>query len=366
MRILHFTRSKGLEGASKSAYFLNLLLQKAGIESEIINAQETRDSVTWLVSRQDRFDLLHVHWFFNDLENYTLINSIKKPVVWSLRDFSAFTGHCYFPIDCEKYLDLCHTCPQLKASGPQDKSFKVFSFKRSSWNFAHIKFVAPSAFMLSKASRSAILEKSQILIIPNSIDFSIYKILPQPRKTNIVLGFCATQIENYNKGFLFFWDVIMNLLETLSERTKNKLKIYIIGNWDKKNAFLKNQKNILHFPYINNDIKLAEIFNQIDIMILPSLQESFSRVTLEAQACGVPVITFKGNGADEIIENETTGCLARIGDLSDLVEKTKLAIKKVIKEEFDKKYISKLAKEKFSNEKYRDEYLKLYKSMINP
>ncbi len=59
--------------------------------------------------------------------------------------------------------------------------------------------------------------------------------------------------------------------------------------------FLGPQKNILSYYQI------------ADIFILPTLYDPFANVTLEALACGVPVITSIFNGASEIIDKGKEG-----------------------------------------------------------
>lgn len=354
-----------MEGASKSAYFLNSLLQAANVNSTIINAQTTPKATQRLVEFQDDYDILHLHWFPNDIEDYRVLEQVNKPIVWTLRDFSAFTGHCHFPADCERYVDICQMCPQLRTGILKDKSYLLFSFKQKFLENRVINFVAPSNFALNKAVKSRLLNKYQIPVIPNSINFEIFR--PQASKSvkeKIVLGFCAGNILEYNKGFTSFKYVINKLPKVLSTDLIEKLRFHIIGDWSGKTSPLSGIDQALYSPYVKNEDELAEIFNQIDIMLVPSLQETFSRVTLEAQACGVPVVTFKDNGADEIIEDGITGLIATLADLDDLVEKTKRAVEALITQGFDKELIATRAREKFSNQNYLNGYLELYNNIV--
>ena len=51
----------------------------------------------------------------------------------------------------------------------------------------------------------------------------------------------------------------------------------------------------------------AVSFNNLDIFVLPSTTEGFSISTIEAMACGVPVVVTKSGGPEEIVEDGENG-----------------------------------------------------------
>lgn len=62
----------------------------------------------------------------------------------------------------------------------------------------------------------------------------------------------------------------------------------------------------------------VNILNGIDIFALPSTTEGFSLVTLEAMACGIPVVVTKSGGPEEIIENGRNGIMVDAGSAGSL------------------------------------------------
>lgn len=118
------------------------------------------------------------------------------------------------------------------------------------------------------------------------------------------------------------------------------------------------EKNV-QFLGIRSDI--GAIIASSDLLLLPSQQESFGLVALEAMACGVPVIASRVGGLPEVIEDGKTGFLFQVGNVEE-------AARKAVKVLEDKElYYSireqalKDAEQKFSMNKIVDQYEKLYR-----
>lgn len=106
---------------------------------------------------------------------------------------------------------------------------------------------------------------------------------------------------------------------------------------------------------------LGEITASSHLMILPSRQESFGLVALEAMACGVPVLASRVGGLPEVIDDGQTGFLFTFGRIDEAVEKGLKALK-------DKPFYEKMrgaaiksVVEKFPMEKIIDQYEAIYK-----
>ena len=66
-------------------------------------------------------DIIHLHnlhgYYINVEILFEFLKQYGKPVVWTLHDCWAFTGHCcyYSMVGCEKWIDGCHDCEQIHA-----------------------------------------------------------------------------------------------------------------------------------------------------------------------------------------------------------------------------------------------------------
>ena len=62
---------------------------------------------------------------------------------------------------------------------------------------------------------------------------------------------------------------------------------------------------------------LPALYAASDLFVFPSATDTFGRVVLEAQACGLPAIVSDQGGPQEIVLNGRTGFVARARDLPD-------------------------------------------------
>jgi len=111
-----------------------------------------------------------------------------------------------------------------------------------------------------------------------------------------------------------------------------KLKLIFIGDPSEAKYFrlIKNLvtqldlgKRVLFQGYID---ELYSFLPALDILVVPSRQESFSRVVVEAMAVGVPVVAFNQGGIPEIIEDGRNGFLAQAFSPRSLAEKVALIL----------------------------------------
>ena len=54
----------------------------------------------------------------------------------------------------------------------------------------------------------------------------------------------------------------------------------------------KNSNNVLNLGFVKDKYTLRMIFSSTDVMVVPSLIESFGMIALEALHCGTPSVVF--------------------------------------------------------------------------
>jgi len=66
--------------------------------------------------------------------------------------------------------------------------------------------------------------------------------------------------------------------------------------------------------------ELPELMAASDLLVLPSLRESFGQVIVEAMACGVPAVAARSLGPAHIIDHGQTGWLFGLNDRAGLTD----------------------------------------------
>jgi len=77
------------------------------------------------------------------------------------------------------------------------------------------------------------------------------------------------------------------------------------------------EKQVIFIP---PTLDVAAYYQAADLFILPTAYDPFSNATLEALACGCPVITTCRNGVSEVIEHGKTGFILDQSDAVELAE----------------------------------------------
>ena len=116
--------------------------------------------------------------------------------------------------------------------------------------------------------------------------------------------------------------------------------------------------------FLGKQESVQEILQMVDVFILPSEQESFGLVALEAMACGIPVVASRVGGLPEVIQHGKTGYLADVGDIQGMSE----AVLKLLTDDSRYKVFSEQAvtwaRETFPVERAVQGYEKVYRDAI--
>jgi len=125
----------------------------------------------------------------------------------------------------------------------------------------------------------------------------------------------------------------------------------------KQRSDLKLDNNVLFLGFRNN---VTEILNGLDLFLLSSTSEGFSISTIEAMACGVPVIVTKSGGPQEIVTHNHDGIIVNINSSTEIAEAIlKLAQNQTLQNQLTTNALN-TVKNLFTIETMIETYKKLY------
>ncbi len=75
-----------------------------------------------------------------------------------------------------------------------------------------------------------------------------------------------------------------------------------------------------------SDQLLVDYYSSATALVLPSIDELFGLVLLEAMACELPVVGNKAGGVPEAVDDGKTGYLVRQGDIKQLTDRLRLLL----------------------------------------
>ena len=119
-----------------------------------------------------------------------------------------------------------------------------------------------------------------------------------------------------------------------------------------------------YLGYLHDDLCLAIAYAAADVMVVPSIQESFGQTASEALACGTPVVAFNTTGLKDIIDSQQNGYLATAYDPQDLAR----GIAWILEDSKRWQRLSANARakaiQKFTIQTQTDTYLKLFQEIL--
>lgn len=305
-------------------------------------------------------DIIHLHNIHGYYLNYKILfNFLKeydRPIVWTLHDCWAFTGHCsYFDaIDCEKWKEQCFQCT-LKKDYPKsiwiDRSFENYNKKRELFlQVKNMQLITPSKWLADRVAESFFGVYS-ISVIYNGIDLQIFyprgkdlfrKKYGLSSNTKIILGVAGVWSER--KGLRDFIE--------LSKVLPEEYKIVLVGQIEQKSE----DDKILYIEHTTNQNELAEIYSAADVYFNASVEETMGLTTVEALACNTPVIVYNRTAIPEVVP-KGCGIVLEPGDIMAV----KCAVEKLVsKKEYN--YCEKIVK--FDKRKQYAKYIELYNKVV--
>ncbi len=188
---------------------------------------------------------------------------------------------------------------------------EVNSIKTVELNLADL-ILTPSQYAKNSLIEAG-LDENKIRLIPYGVSlekFVLKQVYRKDKKFNLL--YVGAVIPR--KGIKY-------LLEAYKQLNLKDLELTIVGTLLGAEQIMKDYKNYFkHVSYTHHD-DLANYYQNADVFIFPSIDDSFAMVVLEAMACGTPVIISENTGAKDVARNGIDSFIVPVGDVNAIKEK---------------------------------------------
>lgn len=264
-------------------------------------------------------DILHLHWT-SWLIAPALVRRWReegRAIAWTLHDLWPMTGGCHYPDGCEQFRTACMACPQI-----EDRWSIVpnaFAEKRAGWAGVPL-VVSPSAWMAARAAESAILGGCRIEVVPNAVETDIFAPSAEREGIRAALGLGPDDLlivagahdnRERRKGGALLAGALGRIaadgsLAALLPRGA-RVALALFG---RASAAAPPGIETFELGEMRDDQALADMLGAADFACIPSLEDNYPNLALEALACGTPCVATPVGGLPEIVRDGATGILA--------------------------------------------------------
>jgi glycosyltransferase involved in cell wall biosynthesis len=183
------------------------------------------------------------------------------------------------------------------------------------------KIIVPSVYYTQVLKTVYGVDPQKIFVSPSGgVNLEVFN--PASKREDsfeLSIGYVGRLIQD--KGILDFLSLLREL-----KYSGSKARGIIVGDGPLLSR-IEEAMAELNITYIQRlgQSELVDVYNDMDLFIFPTTRkgESLGLVGLEAMACGVPVVAYKGNGPETYIENGKSGFLVDAGNVQLLTEKVK-------------------------------------------
>ena len=308
-------------------------LNKKLHEMEIRRSKHAEMSLqSFAIPMQKEFqeaDVVHYHIIHDGYFSILALPYLSrlKPSVWTWHDPWPMTGHCIYPMGCEKWKTGCGGCPDLNLhfAMQEDRTREAAAMKQKVVERADIDIIVASKYMENMARQSFVGRTARLHHVPFGLDLNLYREGDRAATRakfgipdeNVVI--CLRAISSTFKGLSYFVEAVTQL-ETNTPVT--------ILSFQESGYFnhLIGRHQIVELGWVSDDKTMIEALTASDIFAMPSTAEAFGLMAIEAMACSKPVVVFEGTSLPEVVFAPHVGIAVPKGDSRALAQALKRLI----------------------------------------
>ena len=274
-------------------------------------------------------DLIHAHNLFGNFFDLRQLPRISNalPVIWTLHDMWAFTGHCSYAKGCNRWQQGCGKCPDLTLppSIAADATSDNLKAKAAIYGNSKIYIATPSKWLMNLANESILAPAiKESRVIHNGVEQDVFRPgdrdvvreqLNIPASTITLLYAASGAQSNPYKDY----ETIKAAFPIIIERNPGKEFLFLCVG-ERNPVPDKSGLPIRVLPWVSNRADLAKYYQAADLFLHAANMENFPTTILEALSCGLPCVATDVGGISEQVESGVNGCLVKPNDPEEMAE----------------------------------------------
>ncbi|HEK1038983.1 TPA: glycosyltransferase family 4 protein [Proteus mirabilis] len=320
MNILHITRNIPIKNLDGNPIILNILkeLKKQGISQKVLFPAEYIPKLPFLPQRYKIFSDLRKMTCIDNSIPILFYNFIRIPKIYEfslcglyinnniynfIKNTDIIHAHYILPDGLIAYKLATKKNINYIVSIRQGDIDRIKKIKHSGFYFQQYKMVLEKAsfiIAINQNIKNYIKNTFNIetVCIPHGINKSKFpSTFPIKNKNKIIITTCAQLIKRKNI------DWVINVFNKLNTNNK-EIKLNIIGDGPLYEDLSSIKNENIHFHGWKKNNEVLGTFSESDIFILPSDNETFGMVYIEAAINGCVIIGKKGTGIDGYINSD--------------------------------------------------------------
>ncbi|NTU70920.1 MAG: glycosyltransferase [Coriobacteriia bacterium] len=273
-------------------------------------------------------DLIHLHNLHGDYFDIRALPALSaaRPTILTMHDVWTLTGHCAYPLTCERWRVGCGQCPDLTlpVAIRRDASAQNCRIKRIALSTSSsLRVATPSRWLTRMVEESGLSDKlAETRTIPNGVDTDVFspgdkakarQALGLPQDATIVLFAANAAKSSPFKGFETLAEALSGVVRA---QTADGVVMVALGEQAPEGVIGGVP---VHFvPFARDPQTVARYYRAADLYVHPALAESFGLAIAEAMACGLAVVASDVGGIPEVVRDHETGLLFPVGDAAGL------------------------------------------------
>ncbi len=157
---------------------------------------------------------------------------------------------------------------------------------------------------------------------PPGVNTKLFQPLPDRLDTAEPYILCVARLSDPRKNV----ELLLDAYALLPAAVRDRVRLMLAGSCGPPEHFWKRAETMGLQARIDYVVKpalseLIRLYQYASVFALPSDEEGFGMVIIEAMACGVPVVSTRSGGPDGIINDGVDGYLTPLDDAAALAER---------------------------------------------